>query len=537
MKIKEFFKIKLSKNYCENIIFPTLVLGAVTGSVTAVVIVLYKFLASKAIWVSDKFYQYFNKLDWFLPAIFFAIFGFAVLFAKVYEKHPNVKGGGIPTSIGVLRGLYGFKWVSNLIGSFFLSLICFLIGVPLGSEGPSVQMGTALGKGTVSIFAKNRGAWDRYVMTGGACAGFSSATGASLSGVVFAIEEAHGRISPMIIMVSVISVMFSRLVTEILSPIFSVSVSLFPDIEYAPLTNGKLWLPLIIGVVLGIFAVLFLKFYGFLASLYNKISKKIPAYLIIFVIFMLTVMFGKFSPSFVSTGHELVVGLFRKNPALLALCILLVCRTVLTLVANISGLTGGIFLPILALGAVLAGAAGELFFMVGLSQENYSLILSLGMVGCIAGMMKMPLTAILFGIEALGLGGNVLFVLVCSISAYLITELFKVSSISDYVLEHRISAQNEGKTPKTVEQSFVIEENSFAEGKEIRDIFWPNSLLVLSVKKANVESENRCLEGGDTITVRYTTFNEEKTVEEIKAIISENEYANVKYKGPSWSSF
>ena len=530
MKIKSFFESMLNKNYCENIILPTFVLGAVTGSATAVVIVLYKYLASKAIWVSDKFYQHFNKLDWFLPAIFLSIFGFAVLFAKVYEKYPNVKGGGIPTSIGVLRGLYGFKWVSNLIGSFFLSLICFLIGVPLGSEGPSVQMGTALGKGAVSIFAKKRSAWDRYVMTGGACSGFSSATGASLSGVVFAIEEAHGRISPMIIMVSVISVMFSRLVSEILSPIFSVSVSLFPDIEYAPLTNGKLWLPLVIGIALGLFAVLFLKFYGLLASLYNKIPKKIPTYLIIFAIFMLTVMFGKFSPSFVSTGHELVVGLFRKNPALIALCVLLIFRTILTLVANISGLTGGIFLPILALGAVLAGAFGEIFFMVGFSQENYSLILSLGMVGCIAGMMKMPLTAILFGIEALGLGSNVLFVLVCSISAYLITELFKVKSISDYVLEHRISDQNKGKISKTVEQSFVIEENSFAEEKEIRDIFWPNSLMVLSVKKADAESESHALEAGDTITVRYTTFDEEKTVKEINAIICKH----INEKAPNW---
>ncbi len=508
-------------NHSLNIIFPTLVFSAITGCVTAAVVVVYKFLASKVIGLSEQFYHNVGKYVWLVPVVIAFLFGSAFLISKIYAKNPDIKGGGIPTSIGALRGIFNFKWKNNLVGVFFISLFSFLIGVPLGNEGPSVQMGTAIGRGTVSLLAKKRSAWDRYVMTGGACAGFSSATGAPLSGILFAIEEAHGRISPMIIMVSVISVLFSQIVTEILCPIFSVSVSLFPKIDYVSLDNSSLWLPLCVGVALGIFAVLFLRYYGLLASLFSKCSKKAPAYLGLFLVFILTFAFGVISPDFISTGHELILDLFEQNPALIVLVLILILRMTLTLFANISGVTGGIFLPLLALGAVWSGIFGEFLFSLGVGRENYSLIIALGIVGCISGMMKMPLTAILFGVEVLGFGENILFALICSMAAYLITEAFEVESISDCVIDNRISSRNMGIIPKTVERSFVIEKNSFAVGKEIRDIFWPDMLKVLSVEKADPDSLSHFLGAGDVITVHYTTFDEEKTLKELSAVIDE----------------
>lgn len=508
-------------NHCSNIIFPALVLGAITGCVTAAVVVVYKFLASKVIGLSEQLYHNIGNYIWLVPVVIVLLFGVAFLLSKIYARNPNVKGGGIPTSIGALRGIFNLEWKHNLVGVFFISLLSFLIGVPLGNEGPSVQMGTAIGKGTSSLLAKKHSAWDRYVMTGGACAGFSSATGASLSGILFAIEEAHGRISPMIIMVSVISVLFSRIVTAILCPIFSVSDSLFPRIDYGSLDNSSLWLPLCVGAALGVFAVLFLRYYGLLASLYSKCSKKVPAYLGLFLVFVLTLVFGAVSPDFISTGHELILELFKQSPVLIFLILILLIRMTLTLFANISGVTGGIFLPLLALGTVWAGIFGELLFSLGVSREHYPLIIALGIVGCIAGVMKMPLTAILFGVEALGFGENILFALICSMAAFLITEIFAVESIGEYVLDHRISSRNKGVTPKTVERAFVIEKNSFAVGKEIRDIFWPHNLKVLSVEKADPSSLSHFLSAGDIIKVYYTTFDEEKTLKELSAVIDE----------------
>ena len=72
------------------------------------------------------------------------------------------------------------------------SYIAFFTGLPLGNEGPSVLIGTALGRGTNNLFNRTP-AWDRYVMTGGAAAGFAVATGAPATGIIFALEEVHKR--------------------------------------------------------------------------------------------------------------------------------------------------------------------------------------------------------------------------------------------------------------------------------------------------------------------------------------------------------
>ena len=160
-----------SKRQFLNLMASAVLFGAITGIFTAVTVLCYKLCASRVIELSEKGYHYLRLHPILIPAVVVALLGIAFLYAFIYKRIPNLRGGGIPTSIGILRGLITFKWLRNLIGTFLLSLTTFLIGVPLGNEGPSVQMGTAIGRGTVFSFAKKHRAWDRYSMTGGACAG------------------------------------------------------------------------------------------------------------------------------------------------------------------------------------------------------------------------------------------------------------------------------------------------------------------------------------------------------------------------------
>ena len=212
------------KNYFINLIFPAVIFGSVTGILTAVVITLYKLCAKHVIAASEAGYHFLREnLLWVLPVLAVLV-GVSFLFAYIYRRVPNLKGGGIPTSIGMLRGILLCRWESNLVGLFFMSLTSFLIGVPLGNEGPSVQMGAALGRGSVRTLAKKHRAWNRYSMTGGACAGFSIATGAPISGVLFAIEEAHQRVSPMILVVAATSVLAGGITTDLLAPLDRKSV-------------------------------------------------------------------------------------------------------------------------------------------------------------------------------------------------------------------------------------------------------------------------------------------------------------------------
>lgn len=518
------------RNYFVNMLIPSFVFGSVTGVVTAVIICLYELCAAYVIDISKFCYETLRSAPvWFL-LVFPLLFFIAWFYSRIYRRYTNLGGGGIPTSIGALRGILPIHGWKNLIGVFTMSLPTFLIGVPLGNEGPSVQMGTAVGKGCVRSFTKKHRAWERYSMTGGACAGFAVATGAPISGILFAVEEAHQRISPMLLTVSATSVMFAEITARLLSFLLPIHTALFPDFNPITLTLRDIWLPAVIGIAVGLFAVLCLKYYRAIRNLIKRTLKKISSVYVIFSVLVLTVFLGFLSGEFVSTGRELMLSLFNENKTVLLLLLILAVRSTLTLFANSANITGGLFVPILTLGvlvsSVISRAATALF---GLGEEYLMIILILGITACISSMMKMPLTAIVFAVEALSCYINVLYVIIVAAVSYVITEFFGMKSINDIVIESRTESLHQNEEPQVKETFVTVNTNSFAEGKQIRDIFWPNNTFVLSMKyssRDHVEIDGhggKAIRAGDVLHIRYSTYDSKKTLEEIFAIVGKQE--------------
>ncbi len=512
-----------------HLVAPTVFFGLITGVLTAVVVSVYKLCAKHVFALSEHGYDFLRTHWYLLPAVLAALFGLAWFLGFVYRSIPNLRGGGIPTSIGVLRGIIPFRWLRNVVGVFVLSLSSFLVGVPLGNEGPSVQIGTAIGRGSVYSSGKRHRAFDRYAMTGGACAGFSVATGAPISGVLFAIEEAHQRLSPMILIVAATSVASAQVTAELLSPLLGVSTTLFPGMQLITLRVRELWIPLVLGIAVGLFAVLFLHYYRLVWTLFNKKLHFLRHRYKIFFVLVLTVAAGLCSFSFISTGHELILSLLQGHTAIYMLFLILLVRSTLTFCANTNRMTGGIFLPILAVGTVFSSLLGRAAEQaLGLGHEYGKLILVLGITACIAGMMKMPLTAIVFALEALGCYGNILPVIIVSVVAFVITEIFGAESINDSVLEHRIEEMRAGKQACVIDTHVTVQPDAFAIGKQVRDIFWPANLFVLSLKHAehrvNMASGGKAIRAGDVIHVRYTTHDTELTRGELLAIVGEQSY-------------
>ncbi len=520
------------KNFFKNLILPAFVFGGIAGILTGAIVTLYKFCAKHVINFSQTGYDFIRNNLYYVPVVIIALFAIAFLFYLIFKKNPDAKGGGIPSSIAILRGIITFKWLRTLISVFFMSLTTFLIGVPLGNEGPSVLMGTAVGRASLSPLSTKSRAWRRYATTGGACAGFAIATGATVSGILFAVEEAHGRISPMIIIVACVSVLFARVTTELLSPLLGVSIELFPNLSLIALSLKDVWIPIVIGALMGVFAVGFLYCYKFINWLFNKIFIKIPLYAKIFTVFVITFGVGLFSFSFISTGHNLILSLYDTAASILMLLLILLVRTFLTLSANTNKITGGIFLPILALGALFSAIVGKTCqSLFGLSEEYYSIILALGITACISGMMKMPLTAIIFSVEALSCYQNILYVVIVSAVAFVITELFSAKSINDSVVENTVKERYHDKTAVVIDTFVTVQNGSFAVGKQIRDILWPANLFVLSVKRAEKHNEpikavvdehgGKELLEGDILHIRYSTYNENLSKKELIAILGE----------------
>lgn len=513
------------KQYITRSLLPCLGFGAVTGIGTAAVVVLYKYLAGHIVHLSEGGYAYLRHHLWLLPVAIAAVVAVAWLLGRIYRQCPDLRGSGIPTSVAAQRGQLRFRWGRSLIGTFVLSLTNFLLGVPLGTEGPAVQMGTAIGHGTTRPRTREHNAWSRYAMTGGACAGFSMATGAPLSGILFGIEEAHRRVNPALLLVSATAVMFSEITQQVLAPLLGVDVALFPSRQLVYLTVMDLWIPLVIGVAMGLFAVLYLSYYPLINRLADKTLHRVPQWVKIAAVLVLTLLAGVWVEGSGSTGHHLILSLFNGGYTVPLLFLLLAIRATLTLSANVSGLTGGIFVPTLALGALLAAILGKGAVAVGMEEGYYPLIITLGLVACIASMMKMPLTAAVFAFEMLGCSNHVLCVIIVCVVSYTITEWCGVKSVMDMVLEDKTETLAEGRAPITVSNTFTVQQGSFADGKQVSDILWPAGVFVLSVARgaghqaAKGAHGHRVLCAGDTLHVQYTTTDEAATLTELAAIV------------------
>ena len=356
--------------------------------------------------------------------------------------------------------------------------------------------------------------------------------------MMFAIEEAHQRISPMIILVSPISVTAAKVTSHLLSPLLGINTYLFAPMRLITLKPGELWLPILIAIAVGLFAVLFLKYYLLLRTLWQKFTAllhrmmpkfmktTVGAALPLFVVFLITLIAGCISETNLSSGHHLIEELMHGHLAWFMLIVFVMVRMSVMIFANSAGLTGGMFLPIMALGAMISSIiGGYLITHTPLTSGYYPVVVILGITACIASMMKMPLTAIVFAIEALSAHDNIVPVLIVSVLSYFITEVFEVESINEVVLEHRLEDMRHGKEPVTVDTTVTVGADTFAVGKQVRDIFWPANLFVLAVRRDTENKEemdergDKTLRVGDTLHVRYETYDPDETKRELYAIV------------------
>ena len=87
-----------------------------------------------------------------------------------------------------------------------------------------------------------------------------------------------------------------------------------------------------------------------------------------------------------------------------------------------------------------------------------------------------------------------------------------------------------GKKSIVIDTFVIVKKNACAIGKQVRDIFWPANLFILSIKhdesrKAEVDEHGgKAIHEGDILHVRYSTYNEEETKEELMAIVGIQDY-------------
>ena len=512
------------KHFFKSSLIPCLLLSALAGALTGILIFLFKISASAVISLSREIYSFVRENLIYLPLLLLGISGIAILAAIILKKAPTCRGGGIPTTIAILRGLIPFQWIHSTFYLFASALLTYLGGVPLGNEGPSVQMGTAVGRGTVRLFSKKDSALDPFVMTGGASAGFAAATGAPLSGIVFAFEETHRRFSPMMFISIVTAVLTSQISMRTLCFVFGISPSLFEISISTVLPLKYLWSTLLVGTMCALFAVLFTKFYRIVFEFSKAQAKKLPLWSKFVAVFVLVALIGVISVDFLGTGHDLTEEMLHEGGVWYWILLCLLIRAILLILANNVGVTGGLFVPYLCFGAMIGALSAKILIALDLFPSEYYIILVItGMAAFLSAASRTPLTALLFSVEVLCALTNLLPIAVGVLVSYLIIELLHVQDLSDTVIQTKVEKIHQGKKATVVEAALCVEEHSFIVGKEISEILWPPTCVVLSITK----KDRHLLEiaPGDVIHLHYQTYNNEETLRHLEAIVGHQSVA------------
>ncbi|MBE6691031.1 MAG: hypothetical protein E7590_07085 [Ruminococcaceae bacterium] len=524
------------KNYLMNIILPSVVLSALVGALTGGIVFLFRLVSEEVIELSAKIFTFAGTHLWAVPLVVLGAVLIAAIVAFCIHCSPHARGGGIPTAVALMRGLITFRWLRNLIFVFVSALFSYLCGIPLGNdEGPAVQMGAAVGSGTTRLLAKRHQGWERYLMTGGASAGFAAATCAPIAAVMFALEEAHRRITPLLLMSATTSVIAGM---GVLSGLCHLTGHLeftylfhFAPMPVLPLT--RIWAVAPIAILCGVGAYLLAKLTHAVRTVSHKKLKKVHTFFKIAPVFALVALIGCFFYEYhmIGTGHHLIEYLIEHREVWWMALILLFARALMVVLSNEVGATGGLFTPLLVFGALIGSLCGEVMINLGwLAPELFPLMVVVGMAAFFSASVRTPLTAMIFSIEVFGGFDNVLPIFLAIAISYVIVETVGVTSINEIAMEREIHRQHHGKPRKAVDVELTVQPGCFAIGKEPRDILWPAFCHVLSVRKGGAVKDS--YEGGairekDILRLNFTTLDEAATAAELCAILGDQDvYAN-----------
>ena len=534
------------KSYFKNVILPVFVYGAFTGLLVGTIVYFFKWMAEFLTEKSVEIYHYAQAHLWLIPVIIVGAVALAFAMYFLQRWAPETAGGGIPRAEGVLRGLLTFRWLRTAIAVIVNSWISFFAGLPLGSEGPSVLLGTSIGGGTCKL-PLSHNSWDRYIMTGGACAGFAVATAAPVTGILFALEEAHKRFTPMIFLMAMSSVLFGVTASNLWTlaightpaPLFALTNEAGEVIRLGAIMGefamSDIWVPLILGVVIAVVACGYNLFVFIIGKTYDIKLKRIPQWARLVIVFVLTaviglVAFGNFQGTYALGGGGGLINMLAGNRLADAkfswkiIFVLLIIRFLMIAFSTGSGATGGVFIPMLSIGALLGALLGELFVVMGMNESLYSTVVMLSMCAFMGACTRAPLTALVFMVESTWSFSNLFYVAITVFISYFLCEIVNVEPLYDVLLERMIHKQNHGKQHQILRMEFVAQQGAFAIGKAVRDILWPSNTKVSEiiasdhVKRMDDDGEKK-IHVGDTLTIITQTFDETATRKELEEIL------------------
>lgn len=498
--------------------------GIAVGSIVGLVIAMFRIMIVKA----DHARLMAVHLVKVKPIYAFVVLLVLILIAWILDKlirfEPDISGSGIPQIEGELKGLEDQNWRKVLIAKFAGCVLAIGGGLALGREGPSIQLGGMIGKG----FARRKNALlteERMLMSCGAGAGLAAAFGAPLAGVLFALEELHKNFSAEVL----VSTMAASAVADYIAvniiglrPVFDF------DVEHR-IPLRLYWAVVLLGVILGILGVLYNKLLDKMQDFFDRFDSK---FISIGIMLMISFLMMFIYPTVLGSGNDLVKVISDGKFTLIALAILLVAKLLFSTGSFGTGTPGGIFLPLLVIGAITGGLYST-FLSTAFGVEEYYIkgFVIIAMAGFFSAIVRAPITGVILITEMTGNFMTLLSLVSASLVAYVVADLLGGEPVYDQLMhrrqrkkvesgsgthDHDYLADVYSKSDKKYvkkrisirERKVVIDSSihigSMMDGHKVMELGLPEGSLIVSVMRDGKEiipHGSTILNGGDDLEI------------------------------------
>ncbi|XP_048491850.1 chloride channel protein CLC-e isoform X2 [Beta vulgaris subsp. vulgaris] len=340
-----------------------------------------------------------------------------------------VCGGLLVSLLNLLRdsldapegGFIMIPQIKAVLQQFLRSLAaCVTLGTgnSLGPEGPSVEIGSSIGKGVASLSGRSTGKKVPLVAAGSA-AGIASGFNAAVAGCFFAVESVlwPSPDTSATLTNTTSMVILSAVIASVLSEVGLGAEPAFKVPNYDFRSASELPLYLLLGILCGLVSLALTRCTTFMLHEAEEIKKagRVPK-----VVFPITggLAVGLMAlayPEILYWGFQNVDILLESRPFVKGLSAdllvqLVGVKIIATSFCRASGLVGGYYAPSLFIGAATGMAYGKLIalavsecrpifqfsFIEVASPQAYGLV---GMAATLAGVCQVPLTSVLLLFE------------------------------------------------------------------------------------------------------------------------------------------
>lgn len=479
-----------------------ILLGLIVGVCVGVVISAFRisvsFVYEQMIGVYSFLSQTSNPL-WYGLWILVSLIGAGIVIVLM-QSEPDIQGSGIQDVEGHIQGLLKLDWFSVLWKKFFGGMISLGSGLALGREGPSIQIGSVVGLGVNSFFKDSTRADENLLLSAGASAGLAAAFGTPVSGVLFIAEEIFHKFSENLFLITFTSAVTGNFISSV---VFGVEPIINLDfLQHFPLRDYifLIFLGMIIACVGWVYQEVNLR----MPDLYKKLP--IPHYLVPVIPFLLVIPIGIFQPDLLGSGSDLIFEIQHGHYTVWFLLAVLVFRFVFMHVSYGTGVPGGIFLPILTLGALVGATfATAITEMFGFESHLIVNMIVYGMGSLLTSVTNATLTSVMLMLELTGSVTHIMPLAIVCLSSYTTSRLLGSKPIYEVLLLKKVHLPYTALQGSISESELVVESNSKLDNLIVKDLRMPAPSHITKINRDHREfipKANTIIKANDLITIQ-----------------------------------